>query len=31
MKRMDSSIVGDMALSDSLSNREEANGWLWHS
>ena len=29
MKRMDSSIVGDMALSDSLGNREEANGWLW--
>jgi hypothetical protein len=29
MKRMDSSIVGDMALYDSLGNREEANGWLW--
>jgi hypothetical protein len=29
MKRMDASIVGDMALYDSLGNREEANRWLW--
>jgi hypothetical protein len=29
MKRMDASIVGDMALYESLGNREEANRWLW--
>ncbi|TMD33187.1 MAG: DUF4241 domain-containing protein [Chloroflexi bacterium] len=29
MERMDASIVGDMALYDSLGNREEANRWLW--
>lgn len=29
MKPMDASLVGDMALYDSLGNREEANGWLW--